>query len=130
MKIKAGIVLYRTRSSDLEVLLVRNNRGSWSIPKGRIEEGESRLKAARRELLEETGIEAPKTLSYVGRVWDEKQGSFLCFYLGLAPRYKRPRPGQEIVEAIFVPLSEAVDMVSRTQREILMLMRENSSSVA
>ncbi|RCL85355.1 MAG: NUDIX domain-containing protein [Microbacterium sp.] len=59
MKYKAGILLYRTSAEQIEVLIVRNGKGNWSIPKGNIEEGESHLRAAKRELLEEVAILAP-----------------------------------------------------------------------
>ncbi|MCS7102740.1 MAG: NUDIX hydrolase [Candidatus Korarchaeum sp.] len=53
-----GAVLLRNG----ELLLVRRGfppgQGKWSIPGGVIEAGESLLEAARRELLEETNLEA------------------------------------------------------------------------
>lgn len=60
----AGILLYRYRGDELEVLLVhpggpfwvRKNMGAWSIPKGLFEENEDPLEAARREFKEETGF--------------------------------------------------------------------------
>ena len=60
----AGILMYRRRGSELEVLLVhpggpfwRNkDEGVWSIPKGEAAEGEDLLEAARREFEEETGF--------------------------------------------------------------------------
>jgi predicted NUDIX family NTP pyrophosphohydrolase len=63
-KRSAGILLYRRRPGMTEVLLVhpggpfwtRKDDGAWTIPKGEIGEGEDALVAARRELLEETGL--------------------------------------------------------------------------
>jgi len=63
-KRSAGILLYRERSNQLEVLLVhfggpfwaRKDRGAWSIPKGEVEPNEEPLAAAQRELEEETGV--------------------------------------------------------------------------
>jgi predicted NUDIX family NTP pyrophosphohydrolase len=62
-KKSAGILLYRIRDSELECFLLhpggpffRNkDLGSWSIPKGEINEGEDPLTAAIREFEEETG---------------------------------------------------------------------------
>jgi predicted NUDIX family NTP pyrophosphohydrolase len=59
----AGILLYRRRGPEVEVLLVhpggpfwaRKDEGAWSIPKGVYELGEDPLAAARREFEEETG---------------------------------------------------------------------------
>ncbi len=61
----AGILLYRRRANDCEVLLVHpggpyfahKDAGAWSIPKGLIEDGEDGLVAARREFAEELGSE-------------------------------------------------------------------------
>ena len=59
----AGLVVFRRRTADLEVLLVhpggpfwaRKDEGAWSIPKGELDEGEDPLQAARREFEEELG---------------------------------------------------------------------------
>jgi predicted NUDIX family NTP pyrophosphohydrolase len=64
----AGLLLYRNRGEDLEVLLVhpggpfwaKRDAGAWSIPKGEYEPGsEDPLAAARREFAEELGVQAP-----------------------------------------------------------------------
>ena len=65
-KKSAGILLYRVNDGALEVLLAhpggpfwaRKDMGAWTIPKGEIGDGEDPLDAARREMAEETGIEA------------------------------------------------------------------------
>ncbi len=67
MRVSAGIVLFRRQGSRLEVLLAhpggpffeKRDKGHWSIPKGEPEEDEPLADAARRELLEETGVTLP-----------------------------------------------------------------------
>ena len=49
----AGGVVINRRG---EILVVSQHGTSWSLPKGRIEEGEDPLAAARREIHEETGV--------------------------------------------------------------------------
>ena len=62
--ISAGLLLFRRSARGLEVLLAHpggpfwrdRDAGSWTIPKGMVNEGEDLLDAARREFAEETGI--------------------------------------------------------------------------
>src|SRR6187551_1607418 len=66
-KRSAGILLYRRRGTQLEVLLAhpggpfwsKKDEGAWFIPKGELEAGEEPLAAARREFREELGSEPP-----------------------------------------------------------------------
>jgi predicted NUDIX family NTP pyrophosphohydrolase len=59
----AGLLLFRRREGELEILLVHpggpfwanKDEGAWSIPKGLYEPSEDPLMAARREFEEETG---------------------------------------------------------------------------
>jgi predicted NUDIX family NTP pyrophosphohydrolase len=63
----AGILLYRGRAGELQVLLVhpggpffaKKDLGSWSIPKGEIEPDEDLLTRALIEFREELGAEPP-----------------------------------------------------------------------
>ncbi|KIC92735.1 NUDIX domain-containing protein [Flavihumibacter solisilvae] len=68
-KTSAGIIFFRFRFNQPEVLLVhpggpfwvKKDAGAWSIPKGEIEAGEEPLQAATREVKEETGWDAQGT---------------------------------------------------------------------
>jgi 8-oxo-dGTP pyrophosphatase MutT (NUDIX family) len=51
---KAGVFLYDQKSN--RVLLVQSHGKLWGPPKGSVEENETFLQCAKRELLEETGI--------------------------------------------------------------------------
>jgi predicted NUDIX family NTP pyrophosphohydrolase len=63
-KHSAGILMYRLRGGEPEVLLVHpggpywasKDDGAWSVPKGEYQPGESALDAAKREFEEETGM--------------------------------------------------------------------------
>jgi len=80
----AGILLFRIAQGTPEVLLVHpggpfwknKDMGAWSIPKGGMEEGESNLDAAKRELEEETGIKTEGEFIELSSV---KQGSKVIF---------------------------------------------------
>jgi predicted NUDIX family NTP pyrophosphohydrolase len=65
-KQSAGLVVYRRLDEQLQVFLVHpggpfwrhKDAGAWSIPKGEFTPPEDPLRAAQRELLEETGFRA------------------------------------------------------------------------
>ena len=60
----AGILLFRERAGQTEVLLIKpggpfwrnKDSGAWMIPKGMVEPGEAPEEAALREFEEETGV--------------------------------------------------------------------------
>jgi predicted NUDIX family NTP pyrophosphohydrolase len=70
----AGLLLFRLREGDLEVLLGhpggpfwrRKDDGAWGIPKGLVSAGEALLSAARREFTEETGHDPRGTFIHLG----------------------------------------------------------------
>ena len=80
----AGILLFRFIKETPEVLLVHpggpfwmnKDIGAWSIPKGGMEEGESTLDAAKRELEEETGIKTDGEFIELNSV---KQGNKIIY---------------------------------------------------
>ena len=70
-KLSAGILLYRSEGSSLELLLVhpggpfwaKKDLGAWSIPKGEYAAGEDPLAVAKREFEEELGVPPPQGTS-------------------------------------------------------------------
>ena len=53
-------------NNNQEVAIVNQNHDSWSLPKGHIDPGESKIDAAKRELYEETGIKNAVLIKYIG----------------------------------------------------------------
>lgn len=52
----AGGVVFRRADSGLEILMIQDRLGRWTIPKGHVEPGESIEQTALREVAEETGL--------------------------------------------------------------------------
>lgn len=52
----AGGVVFRRVGERIEILMIQDRLGRWTIPKGHVEEGESLEQTAVREVAEETGL--------------------------------------------------------------------------
>lgn len=64
-----GIVFRLTRDQkDIEILLIQDSKGRWTIPKGHIEPGETAKMTARREIEEETGLKNVSILTWLGKI--------------------------------------------------------------
>lgn len=64
-----GIVFRLTRDrKDIEILLIQDSKGRWTIPKGHIEPGETAKMTARREIEEETGLKNVSILTWLGKI--------------------------------------------------------------
>ncbi len=67
----AGGVIYRpsnARPGDVDILLIQDSKGRWTIPKGHIEESETARAAAEREIREETGLAKMQVLNWLGKI--------------------------------------------------------------
>lgn len=65
-----GIVFRRSKDNPkiVEILLIQDSKGRWTIPKGHIEEDESARQTAEREIREETGLQEMKVLDWLGKI--------------------------------------------------------------
>lgn len=65
----AGGVVVSGEGGDLRVAVMRSTYGTWVLPKGQIEQGETSEEAARREIGEEIGLTRLESLGHLA--WTE-----------------------------------------------------------
>lgn len=143
-KTSAGLLMFRTRRGELEVLLVHpggpyfqnKDDGAWTIPKGELAEGEDLFTRARIEFEEELGIAASGDWLDLGSV-KQKGGKIVfawAFARDLEDDFKLrsntfemewpPRSGKvqrfpEVDRANFFPLEEARRKINLAQTVFL-----------
>jgi len=108
----AGLVLFRMVEGERFYLLLHYPHGHWDLPKGKIEEGESKQEAALRELKEETGLDAQildgfeEQISYIFRERDELIEKTVYFMIGQTES-EEIKLSHEHVDFAWLPYNQA-----------------------
>lgn len=114
----AGVMV---KCNDKVLLCKRNNLGSfpgmWSIPGGKMEEGESSQESAKREFFEETAVDiSDKELTFIGllprhtRDGKKVKGLMYVYQLNtdkpIEPDFAAAKDGEEHTEWAYFSLNE------------------------
>jgi 8-oxo-dGTP diphosphatase len=110
----AGGVVVRRDGGDPQVLLVHRPRyDDWSLPKGKLEPGETEAEGALREVEEETGLKCdlgPELATT--RYTDSRGRPKTVRYWEMHPREGSFTPHDEVDDARWLPLPEAQRLLS------------------
>ncbi len=117
-----GVVWRRTAPDRVEVLVVhRPKYDDWSLPKGKLDEGETHEAAARREVEEETGLRCRLGEELPGVSYTDRRGrAKVVRYWAMTPEDTAAdhdgaelfTPTEEIDEVRWVPREEARRLLS------------------
>lgn len=121
-----GVVLRCTRVGP-RVLVILDSYRNWGFPKGHVREGESASQAARREILEETGLSdltlhAPLgSIDWHFRLHEQLVRKYCHFYLFESRSGEAvPQEAEGITACAWHPIEEALATVTYDNaREIL-----------
>lgn len=124
-----------------DIVLVHQWGNSWSFPKGGIEEGETPLQAAKREIFEETGIKHLLLIEQLGsyerysigpdgigevKEWGMRPRTIFLFQ---TDEHNLHPLDKEVTEARYVPVEEALVLLTHPKdREFLESVREKISA--
>ncbi|CAN5725058.1 NUDIX domain-containing protein [soil metagenome] len=124
-KLSSGTLLYRYVGDTTEVLLVHpagnyNRRAPWGIPKGAPDPDETLEATARRETLEETGLDITQPLTDLGFVDYTRSKKRVHAYAGQAPDGASPRCASwEVDKAEFIEITRARRIIPPDQAALL-----------
>jgi predicted NUDIX family NTP pyrophosphohydrolase len=124
-KLSSGTLLYRMVDGAIEVLLVHpagnyNRRAPWGIPKGAPDPDEDLETTARRETMEETGLEIMGPLVDLGHVDYTRSKKRVHAFAGKAPEGAAPRCASwEVDKAEFIEVTRARRIIHPDQAALL-----------
>jgi len=125
MKQSAGLLLYVQGAEGLSVVVVHasgpyNRNAPWGIPKGEPNAGEALEVAARRETLEETGVDVTGPLVSLGHVDYTRSRKRIHAWAAPLPAGTTPRCASwEIDKAELAPIERARSLIHKDQAAFL-----------
>ncbi len=111
-----GAIVYRKYHGNTEILLLKHvNSGHWSFPKGHVENGETEIETALREIKEETNLDViidptfRETVCYSPKKDTQK---IVVYFVARAKNYDLIPQEEEISEIKWVEIGYALTVLT------------------
>ena len=106
-----GAIVIRHRGSQTEVLLIQHrNGGHWAFSKGHVEQGETEIETALREIREETALQVRLNTAFrESVVYSPAEGveKEVVYFIGEADQTEVQTQEKEVLDYRWVSLCEA-----------------------
>jgi 8-oxo-dGTP pyrophosphatase MutT (NUDIX family) len=119
--IKAGCFLIDKKAKKV-ALVYREKQNDWSFPKGHVEKNETELETAKREIMEETGLDVildptfRETVSYSPKKDTQK---VVVYFLAQARNYDFKAQEEEISDIKWVDIGYAVNILTYDNDKVI-----------
>lgn len=125
-----GAIVYRKHHGNTEILLIKHlNSGHWSFPKGHVEEGETEIETALREIKEETNIDVMidptfrETVTYFPKKETQK---IVVYFIAKAKNYDFTPQESEISEIKWVDICYAASLLTYENDKTIVARAKNA----
>jgi 8-oxo-dGTP diphosphatase len=118
----AGGILQRSTSRGDEVMVVyRKRHQDWTLPRGKVKDGESFQEAAMREVEDETGCSC-RIGNYLGTISYSDNGvpKVVLFWKMTLVEEKGSSNSEQIGEALWLPVPAAIERLTHAQEKALL----------
>lgn len=109
---------------DGKVLLVKHNAGHWDFPKGHVEEGETEIETAIREVKEETNIDIKieKENKYISE-YSPKENVMktVIYFIGKKVGGEDKPQIEEVSDVEWVDVNKAVERITHQRSKEIMM---------
>jgi len=148
LRIGVGIILLNHENNIFVGKRIDNPKNSWQMPQGGVDQNENFLQAAKRELLEETGIKSVKLIKeldgwfkydlpkyLLGKLWKgkyrgQKQKWFVMKFLGKPDEININTNNPEFFDWKWIKLSKLPNVAVHFKVDIYTKIKEELTSLS
>jgi len=115
-----------------EVLLIHHNAGHWDFPKGHVEEGETEIQTAVREVKEETNIDVEVNEKYRYTIeYSPKEGitKEVVFFLAQNTNDNKQPQLEEVCEVKWFEMNEAIEKITFSNAKEILIKIKNDLGI-
>lgn len=124
LEISAGAIIYTYIQNEIHYLLILDNNGNYGFPKGHLEENETDIDAAIREIKEEVNIDIEldinfkEELNYLMPNGIKKKA---IYYLGYYENQTPIKQVGEVEQILLLPYLKALDLLTFDNMKLLLI---------